>query len=423
VDAELNTTPATPAHRSLGELILWVAAAVVLVVLIAISTDYIGTHNQHHFTDLYVYLGGGDAWRHGQDLYQAELPTPFAGFTLRFTYPPLAAVLFAGLALLPLAVAIVVFTAATLAALCFALRAVLVRVTPKRLLARFPVPNLALVVTLGAAWLEPVRETISFGQVNVLLLGLVVADCLVAKPWWPRGLLIGLAAAIKLTPAAFAIFFLARWQWRPAVVAIASFVGFGLLGFAFAPADSTNYWFKDFLDTNRVGNLGFSYNQSLRGMVARLGLPTNLEGPLWIVLCVGVLVLTWFVVRRARGVGQDLPAMIAVGIFSLLVSPVSWAHHWVWAALGLTWGVAAVIRAKSWLLGALNAFALYLFWSAPYHQAPELRDPGQYWDLWQNIIGNAYVWLAVLVLVVMAVWTSKPQTPSGVDDHAVAKSA
>lgn len=407
-------------HRSPVELILWSLAAAALLALIVVSTVHIGTYNQHHFTDLYVYLGGGDAWRHGQDLYQTEMATPFAGFLLKFTYPPLAAVLFAGLAILPLAVAIGIFTTATLVILFLCVRAVLVRSAPARLLARFPVPILALVLTLGAAWLEPVSETISFGQVNVLLLGLIVADCLVAKPWWPRGLLIGLAAAIKLTPAAFVLYFVAKKEWKAALTMIVGFVGFGLVGFALAARDSVSYWFQDFFDTNRVGNLGFSYNQSLRGMVARLGIPANLEGPLWVLLCLGVLALAWLVVRRTRLAGQDLPAMLAVGVLSLLVSPVSWAHHWVWAVLALVWGAAMAVRARSWLLGALTLFAIYLFWQAPYHQAPELRDPGQYWNLYDNVIGNAYVWLAIAVLVVMAIWSRRLRPASDRVDSAAA---
>ncbi len=419
MDAEPN---AKPVHRSRGELTLWTVASLVLVAAIALSTVYIGTYNQHHFTDLYVYLGGGDAFRHGQDLYQTEMQTPFAGFLLKFTYPPLAAMLFAILSVLPLAASIGVFTTATLAVLFLCLRAVLVRVAPVRLLVRFPVPVLALVVTLGAAWLEPVRETISFGQVNVLLLGLIVADCLVAKPWWPRGLLIGLAAAIKLTPAAFVLYFVAKKEWRAALTTVGGFVGFGLIGFALAPSDSVSYWFKDFFDTNRVGNLGFSYNQSLRGVVARIGLPANLEGPLWVVLCLGALVLTWLVVRRTRLAGQDLPAMLAVGTFSLLVSPVSWAHHWVWAALALLWGGAMAWKARSWWLALLTAFGLYLFWWAPYHQAQELRDPGHYWDWWSSVFGNAYVWMAIIVLVVMTVWSRRLKASSdGALDHVVAE--
>jgi hypothetical protein len=82
-----------------------------------------------------------------------------------------------------------------------------------------------------------------------------------------------------------------------------------------------------------------------------------------------------------------------------------------------------MIRAKSWPLAVLNAFALYLFWFAPYHQAPELRDPGQYWNLWDNVIGNAYVWLAIVVLIVMTAWSRKLAAPSELGDRAVAETA
>lgn len=396
-----------PAPRSLAQRIWWALAAVALLALIVLSAVYICSFDDHHFTDLDVYLGGGDVWRRGMDLYQAQLATPFPKFTLRFTYPPLAAVLFSGLTLVPVAVAAALFTAGTMAVLLGTMRTVLARVVPSRLLATYPLPVLALAVTLVATWLEPVRETISFGQVNVLLLGLVVADCLVAKPWWPRGLLIGFAAAIKLTPAAFVLFFLARGQWRPALTAVAGFLGFGLVGVLLAPRDSADYWLGALLDTNRVGVLGFSYNQSLRGMIARTGMDSHWETPLWLMLCVAVLVATWLVVGRARAAGEDVAALVAVGTFSLLVSPVSWAHHWVWAAPALVWATARTVRTRSWRLGLLTAFALYLFWFAPYRDPPQLRDPGEYWDFWQSVLGNAYVWLAVLVLGSMTVWTRK----------------
>jgi len=115
--------------------------------------------------------------------------------------------------------------------------------------------------------------------------------------------------------------------------------------------------------------------------------------------------------------------MLAVGLLSLLVSPVSWAHHWVWAVLAMLWGAAVAIRARAWLPGALTLFAIYLFWQAPYHQAPELRDPGQYWDLHDNVIGNAYVWLAIAVLIVMAVWSRRLRPVSDRVDGAVGAQA
>jgi len=53
-------------------------------------------------------------------------------------------------------------------------------------------------------------------------MALVALDCLVAKPKWPRGMLIGVAAAIKLTPAVFVLFFLLRRDYRSAVTAAVS---------------------------------------------------------------------------------------------------------------------------------------------------------------------------------------------------------
>ena len=67
----------------------------------------------------------------------------------------------------------------------------------------------------AALFLEPVRNTLNYGQVNVALMALVAADCLAAAPRWPRGALVGLAAAVKLTPAAFVLFFLLRRDSGP----------------------------------------------------------------------------------------------------------------------------------------------------------------------------------------------------------------
>ncbi|GAA0646653.1 alpha-(1-2)-phosphatidylinositol mannoside mannosyltransferase [Kutzneria viridogrisea] len=402
VDAASN-----PAPRSLVRRIWWLAAALVLVGAIAASAVYICAFDDHHFTDLDVYLGGGQVWRDGADLYQAQLPTPFPKFTLRFTYPPLAAVLFSALTVLPAGLAAALFTAGTMGALAASLRLVLVRLLPVGFARRYPLPVLALASTLAATWLEPVRETISFGQVNVLLLVLVLADCLVARPWWPRGLLIGLAAAVKLTPAVFVLFFLVRRQWRPVLTAVGGFLGLCLAGALLAPRDSLDYWFGALFDTKRIGVLGFSYNQSLRGVLARVAVDTGWQNPLWLGLSVLVLAVTVLVAARARAAGEDVAALLAVAACGLLVSPVSWAHHWVWVAPGLVWAAVRVARAHSWTACVLGLYAWYLCLFTPYRLPPQLREPGQYWDFGESLLGNLYVWLAIAMLGSMAVWTAR----------------
>src|SRR5262249_19523042 len=138
--------------------------------------------------------------------------------------------------------------------------------------ARTRVALLAAAAAGAAPLLEPIRECVTFGQINMLLMGAITADCLLRRTPSPRGALIGLAAAVKLTRAAFVLFFLARRQWRPVLVAAASFVAAGLLGLVLAPRDTRAYWFGALLDPARIGGLAFTSNQSLRGLLHRLGL-------------------------------------------------------------------------------------------------------------------------------------------------------
>jgi hypothetical protein len=155
----------------------------LVVVNIVVLTWFLAPWRPH--LDLDVYRLGARMWLSGGDLY-GLLPPTIIGNHLPFTYPPVAAVLFTPFTLVPLPVAGVVLTALSVVALV-----VVPRLTPARVAVVLPV----------ALLLEPVRETLGFGQVNLLLMALVALDCLHRRPRWPRGVLVGLAAAIKLTPA------------------------------------------------------------------------------------------------------------------------------------------------------------------------------------------------------------------------------
>jgi alpha-1,2-mannosyltransferase len=380
--------PVRTDKRLVGAWVLVMAAALA-VVLVRSGTGLI---------DLRVYRVGGQAWIEGVRLYAEGFPKPLDGPALPFTYPPIAAALFSVLAVVPWPVAVIVWTGvglALLTAVCLATarhvhgrgeRAVLV----------------GLGVAAGSLLLEPVRETLDFGQINLLLMGLVALDCLLPKTRWPRGLLIGFAAAIKLTPAVFVLFFLPRGQWKPMVTAFASFVGFGLIGFAVAPTDTKQYWFDALLDPGRVGGLAYVGNQSLRGLVHRLGLTGFAESATWALLSLAVVALVWLAVRHA---GDDVSALLAVAVGGLLVSPVSWSHHWVWIAPGL---VLLLHRSRLWagLLAAL--FLVAPMWFLPHEKDLELQ-----WSWWQHVVGNAYVWvgLAVLVLLVKRRPVARVATP------------
>lgn len=339
--------------------------------------------------DLQVYRVGGEQWLKDGRLYTDGFPGPS---DLPFTYPPFAAVLFSAVASLPWTFAVVLWTSAGLV-LFSGVCLVAAWHTSRR-----PRRTVAIGLGVAAACLvtDPVRGTLEMGQINLLLVGLVAVDCLLPRTPWPRGVLIGLAAAIKLTPAIFILFFLPRKQWRPVVGAALSFAGFSLIGWALAPEDSARFWLHAMFDHGRVGGLAYASNQSIRGLLFRLGIGT----PWWLVLCVAVVVLTWFAVARTRGRGNDLAAVVAVATAGLLISPVSWSHHWVWIG-------PALILLHAYARKALIPIAL-VFAVGPHWLLPKTGDKELRWTWWQHLIGNVYVWLGLALLVFLLVRYRKP---------------
>jgi alpha-1,2-mannosyltransferase len=363
--------------------------------------------------DLQVYQAGGAAWAHGLPLYVDHFVQPVGGPDLPFTYPPIAAMIFSVLSVVSLPAAIAVVLVLNLAAfvtLC------LVAATRQ-----YGWGTLALVVGLGVAGvsvlLKPVRETLWFGQVNLVLGMLVAVDCLLLRTRWPRGLLIGLAAAIKLTPVFFVLFFLPRRQWRPVLTAAASFVGFGLLGFVLAPSDARAYWFGALLDPARVGRVAYASNQSILGGLGRLALPGAVVTTLWVLLSLAIVALAWIIVVRARRAGEELTALLAVAVVGLLVSPISWAHHWVWIAPALLLLTSPAWRRKQLLLVA-GLPVLAVFAIGPPWLLPSDNDLEKHWTWWQHLIGDSYVLIGSLFLVLAAFLTRWPAGGKPVDKSA-----
>ncbi|MBA8922991.1 alpha-1,2-mannosyltransferase [Kutzneria viridogrisea] len=260
--------------------------------------------------DFRVYRAAGDLLLHGGDLYQAQVVPG-----LWFTYPPVAAVLFVPLVLVSSQVWVLVSVAALGLALCQL---------------RVPV-WLALVLAPAMTWLEPVRSTLGFGQVNLVLLALVALDLLPRHTPWPRGLLLGFAAAIKLTPLVFLLYLLVRRDRRAIVTTLCSFAASTAVGLLAAPVSSWRYWTNELWHTDHIGALSFPRNQSLRGLVARLDLGT---WP-WLFACAAVLALAWVGVRHFVHTGRSQHAVVLTAFAGLLLSPVSWSHHWVWIAPAL----------------------------------------------------------------------------------------
>ena len=390
----------------------WARVALVAVNVAAV-TAFLLSYSRHgvgfgpYRIDLGVYRMGGQTWLHGGDLYQQVLVIP--GLRLPFTYPPVAAIVLAPLALLPMTTAGTVLTMASIA-----LAAVVLRVFLRRL------AGPAAGSLWAAAWLlpvalllEPVRSTLTYGQINIVLMALVALDCLTEEPRWPRGALVGLAAAMKLTPAAFVLFFLLRRDYRAAVVAGVSFAAATAAGFALAGHDSVRYWTAVRLPDRPDRRLGHG-DQPVRpgGPGPRRARPAHRRGTAaWLALSALVVIVAGRGMRKALAASQDCWALSLNAFAALLISPISWSHHWVWCAPALLTLAYLGRRHHHRLAVAAAACGLVLFTAAPQWWLGRFAGPGLGWTGWEQAIGSSYVFFAVVVLLLSACGQLIPRAP------------
>jgi alpha-1,2-mannosyltransferase len=356
--------------------------------------------------DIDVYRMGGRAWLDGRPLYaDGVMFHTRGGLDLPFTYPPLAAVAFAPFALLSLNVASVAITITTLVLLVVATTIVLSRldVWPTTTVTTEP-PWLrrawlaAAIVAPAVVYLEPIRSNFDFGQINVVLMTLVIADCVPRRTPWPRGMLLGVAIALKLTPAVFLLYFLLRRDTRALIVSTGSAVVATLLGFAFAWRDSLEYWMHTVRNTDRIGTATLNTNQNIAGALARLGLGEGPRFVLWTIACFAVLALAVWAARRALRADEPVLALVCVAMFGLVVSPVSWSHHWVWVLPAMLVTLVAAYRHRHLALAVITAAGLALMVWTPIPLMPEHRETAA--SLWRQLVGGSYAWWAIAVIVV-----------------------
>ncbi|MGV9800660.1 glycosyltransferase 87 family protein [Mycobacterium sp. NPDC003449] len=362
--------------------------------------------------DIDVYRMGGQAWLDGRPLYaDGAIFHTKGGLDLPFTYPPLAAIVFAPFALVSLPVASSAITVTTLVLLIVSTVIVLTRldVWPHTTVTSEPAWLrrcwlAAAVVAPAVIYLEPIRSNFEFGQINVVLMTLVIADCVPRHTPWPRGMLLGLAIALKLTPAVFLLYFLLRRDVHSLLRTAAAAVVATLAGFVLAFRDSMEYWTETVRNTDRIGTATLNTNQNIAGALARLGIGEGPRFVLWVVACFVVLALTVWAARRALRGATDASgdesvviALICVAMFGLVVSPVSWSHHWVWTLPTLLVTAVLAYRRRAPLPAVLTAAGLALMIWTPITLMPEHRETTA--SLWRQLAGGSYVWWALAVIV------------------------
>jgi alpha-1,2-mannosyltransferase len=411
--------------RVLLSRVLLIAPSLAVALYFLLSYSPHGVGFSPYRIDLDVYRIGSQVWLHRGNLY-GVIPATRGGARLPFSYPPIAAVLLSPLALIPMAAAVCLLTLVTIIMTALVLRVFLLsagraragmarRAAAETGAARWPTRWRAVAWVLPAALLlEPVRNTLLYGQVNVILMAFVSADCLGRSPRWPRGALTGVAAAVKLTPAAFVLFFVLRRDWRAAVTAALSFLACTGAGFLFAWHDSVEYWTSVIFQDGRPGSAVYAANQSITGAIARAGLdPRSLAGAaLWMALSAAVVVLACLGMRRALAASQQAWALSLNALAGLLISPISWSHHWGWGEMAVLtlavvcWpgrggsgrpdSVTSAHERRGLLLAAVGTlmFALSPQWLLPNGGNRELH-----WAAWQQVLGSSYVIYAVVALL------------------------
>jgi alpha-1,2-mannosyltransferase len=356
--------------------------------------------------DIDVYQMGGRAWLDGRPLYHGgvKFPTPI-GLALPFTYPPLAAVAFSPFAWLHMPAASLVITLITLVLLIVSTAIVLASLDVWSTSRVVPGPAWlrrlwlsVIIVAPATIWFEPIIANFAFGQINVVVMALVIADCVPRRTPWPRGLLLGLGMALKLTPAVFLLYFLLRRDNRAALTALVSFAGATLVGFVLAWSDSWEYWTHTVHHTDRIGTASLNTDQNIAGALARIGLSEHARQLLWVAGCFLVLAATVWAMRRVLRAGEPTLAVICVALFGLVVSPVSWSHHWVWMLPAVL--VTGILgwRRRNIALAVISAAGVALMRWTPIELLPEHHEATAVW--WRQLAGMSYVWWALGVIVI-----------------------
>jgi alpha-1,2-mannosyltransferase len=350
----MTTTRAATARVERPQIVVLTAVWVVAAV------GHIAYGNPHHFFDFKIYYRAARWWARGHDLYSFSQADRIEG-SLAFTYPPFAAVVMRPLAALPVNAALAIFVTISVASL---LVAVWCLVAPVAIRHGYPAWYGVALAFPVLSWLEPIRETFGFGQVNFILAALVVVDLLVAVPRGSRwaGVGIGLAAAIKLTPAIFVLYLLLTRRWRPALTAMATAVGVTLAGAALMWNDAWRFWTELLWDTERIGRIDRVQNQSLMGALARVLHVDHPNQLAWALLAIAILGYGLWRARTAALSGDEVVGLTLTGLVGSLVSPVTWSHHLFWFAPALVVLVDAALdrrdRGRRWLIGL--AVTLYV---------------------------------------------------------------
>jgi alpha-1,2-mannosyltransferase len=298
-----------------------IAAAAAIAAIV-----YLSVWGHRYGTDLRVYRDSVNSWRSGKSPYLAT----FTQSHLAFTYPPFALFVLSPLTWASFPVTQWLLWMASVAAatgsIVLVLRDMGAEVTQRLWCNAFAWSCVSVIA------LEPARSGIDYGQIEFILMFIVVADLLVTAPPY-RGIGIGIAAAVKLTPLAFIIILVISRDLKSAIRATVSFLVWTALSWFFWPALSHLYWLHDVSHPARVGTIAYGGNQSWYAILHRPPFPASGSEVAWLLLSLITLAVSTFISWRCVRINHKASAIVSIALAGLLISPISWTHHWIWVVL------------------------------------------------------------------------------------------
>lgn len=340
----------------------WVLAVAPVLLLVSLVADVLVTADSTLSTaiDFHVYRDAAPNLLTGH-LYDYRWGKPGDTFPLPFLYPPFAALPFLGAAQLPELAARWLWHAVSVASVWWLVHSAFrILVRDRGLAWDVRWRRRVLACTAAVLWIEPVRLTLAYGQVNLVLAAILLGGVVAANDVL-AGAAVGVTAGTKLTPAIAGLYFLATKRFRAAIWSIVIFLGTVGVGFLVGPAQSLTFWWGQAHGAATKVPIGTVMNQSLRGAISRtIGADVGLGMP-WLLAAAVVVAVSGLAVWRTVRAGDRLGGIVAVEFLGLQLSPISWNHHWVWMVPVLAWLVygfgSGVAR---WLVAArVGVFVLW----------------------------------------------------------------
>jgi alpha-1,2-mannosyltransferase len=376
---------------------VFAASALILAAGVAqvLQLPLLHSMREYGFFDLHVYRDASRVVSSGGQLYGAHLK-----HGLGFTYPPFAAMAMLPLSWMSILHAEEFVTLGNIVLVAVAAHAVV----GLRGTAENPA-RAGWVAAAVALWAEPIITTIGYGQIDLLIAALVVADLAYGRNSRFGGIGIGLAAALKLTPLIFIPYLLFTHRGRMAGRAAATFLLSIIVALIAMTRDAVKYWDGSVLNLSRVtGRHHLSgagaANQSLRGALLRFFPGVSHMSAVWLPSCLIVGALGLLLAARASGRGNDAYGFLLTAITGLLISPVSWTHHWAIVVPGVLAMVTSVNdRGLRWLLLAIAGEVAVASWTLWFVIDDHIGTPLSAGTV---LLGDIYVLAGLTTLLVAA---------------------